>query len=139
MADEERSEIVRFLKQRAGDNLRGVAHYHEDGYELLYVRDDVARRYDDDRFAELFSTIREEMSERAQQESVYELGRLHCTVRLFDEGIVLNFSQGDRLGTSVSLDPEAASNLTTFAYECIRRLHRDSPQTVVAEPAWLNK
>jgi hypothetical protein len=49
------------------------------------------------------------MSKRTQQESVYELGRLHCGVRLFDEGIVLTFSQGDRVGTSVSLDPEAAA------------------------------
>ena len=134
---EEASQFVGFLKRQAGENLRGVAHYYEDGYELLYAREDVSRRYDEDRFEELFSTIRKEMSERTQQESVYELGTLHCTVRLFDDGIVLNFSQGDKIGTSVSLDPEVASNLTNFAHECIRHLHRDTVQTVAAEPEWL--
>ena len=139
MGESNPEELVAFLKQRAGDALRGVAHYYEDGYELLYVRDDVAHRYTDDHFEQLFGTIREEMSEQTVQESAYNLGTLHCTMRLFDDGIVLNFSQGERVGTSVSLDPEAASNLTTFTYECIRHIHRASPESVTTEPNWLKR
>lgn len=41
MSEDKQRHLLTFLKDRAGDYLRGVAIYDADSYETIYIRDDV--------------------------------------------------------------------------------------------------
>ncbi|MFW5929553.1 MAG: hypothetical protein ACOCT0_03950, partial [Halobacteriota archaeon] len=45
---EENERLVSYLESEVGDALRAVGRYDRDGYEVLYIRRDVAEEYDAD-------------------------------------------------------------------------------------------
>ena len=59
------------------------------------------------------------------EERAFPFGNSYVTVRRFEEAIIVHFPTGSNRGVVVSLEPEAASNLTTFMIECLRRIHDD--------------
>ncbi|WP_335998526.1 DUF7522 family protein [Halorientalis halophila] len=131
------NELVEFLDDRAGEYLRGAVHYSESDYEVLYLRDDVNERYTDETLAELFEYYREQNRAR-EREKPFDLGNDHCTVDFYDEAILFHFTQGDDVGTVITLDPGAGRDVNQFIVECLEQLHRNSPQRIDAAPDWID-
>lgn len=129
--------LATFFRQETGDALRLVAHYSDDSLELVYLRDDLERRYDDDDFRETFRNHRKDRRVAASQSEILDAGTQHCTLRVYDEAIVFNFSQTDDIGTIVSLNPDVGQNLLSFITRSLNELHKESPQQVTA-PKWVS-
>ncbi|WP_435125724.1 hypothetical protein [Halobaculum sp. D14] len=139
MNTRERNPVVAFLETAAGPLLRGAWQYNHDDYYTLYLRDDVADRYSDTDFEALFDALRTSGPRDDVLEQLGEIGRLHCDVRMYDGAVTLHILQRDDVGTLVSLDPDAATDLTSFVNQLIRELHSHSPQEFDAAPTWMDR
>lgn len=114
-------ELVDELHGEAGGGLRTVAVYDREGYDLLYVREDVTSRLE-----ELADEIHDDLVLQgignAHLESLFDAGELHCSIHRFDEVTVFHFVAGEYSGLFVSIDSEVDVPLATFAETCKRRL-----------------
>jgi len=137
MPKESATRLVNFLEDQAGEYLRGAIHYSTDEYVSLYMRDDVDALYSSEEIQKLAEYYRQENQGRAGGEQ-FELGTNHCTVNFYDDAILFHFSQGDEIGTVITLEPEADRNIVEFITECLRQLHHNSPQQIAEAPDWLN-
>ena len=132
------NRLVEFLQTRADDYLRGAVHYSADDYETLYMRADVDDLYSPENMEELFRYFRHKNRDQNRKEP-FDLGNDHCTVDFYDDAILFHFTQGEEVGTVITLDPEAGRDIVQFITECIELLHRDSPQEISNAPEWIRE
>jgi len=136
MPEESANRLVTFLEEQAGEHLRGAIHYSEDDYRSLYLRDDIDALYSDADMNELYRYYSEQ-SKVQNAEEPFTLGECHCNVSFYDDAILFHFSQGDHIGTVITLEPEAGRDIVGFITQCLRLLHSDSPQSIENAPKWL--
>lgn len=136
MAKAAAGALVKFLQKQAGDYLRGAVHYTADDYETLYLRDDVGALYSGEKMQELFEYYRQVNRDQTLAPP-FDLGNDHCTVDFYDDAILFHFTQGDDVGTVITLAPEAGRDIIQFITECLEQLHKNSPQEIGAAPDWL--
>lgn len=128
--------LVEFLQSQAGDTLRGAVHYTSDDDEVLYLREDVADLYSEETLVELFRYYRQRNREK-DTEDPFDLGNCHCSVDCYDDALLFHFTQGDEVGTVITLAPQAGRDMLSFITACLEQLHRNSPQDIDNAPAWL--
>jgi len=116
--------LVRFLEREAGKHLRGALVYDEDGYEMLFLRDDIRRVRLRSEVDEIVGLLRD--SSKGVEEGTFPFGDFHGSVRCFEEATFLHFPLDDG-GVAVSLDPGAARDLNTFAGACLEHIHENPP------------
>jgi len=108
--------LVEELQDEVGDSLRAVAAYEENDCTLLYERDDIASK------SRVIDTIHEELILEGMGteylESVFQVGRLNCTMHSFDEAMCFHFVRGSMRGVFVSLDVDALLPLEDFVSIC---------------------
>lgn len=115
MAQLNAQDLVTALQLRAGESLRCIGHYTPEDWSIEYVREDVQAQHSTDEIEEVVEDLRWQAFKKEQAESQYDIGELECSIRVFDQGLVMNFPERDRAaGTVVTLDPEAARQLVGF-------------------------
>jgi len=134
--EESASRLVKFLNDQAGPHLRGAIHYSEEGYDSLYMREDVEELYSDAKMQELAEYYRYQSTAQNSEEP-FSLGNCHCNISCYDDAILFHFAQGDDVGTVITLDPEAGSDILGFITQCLKILHTESRQTINNAPMWL--
>ncbi len=117
--------LVERLKSRVGDDLRSVARYDESGYELVYLRDDVAEQYDDERLDDIFENLRMEAILMTDDEQRYDHGPLDCVIRSFDRAVEMHFALSRSEGVAISLDAGAMMRARSFTGELLRVVRDD--------------
>jgi len=117
-------ELASFLEQRAGDSLRAVGHYSAEEYGVVYLREDLRQQYTDDEIEGIVEELRWESFGKSNQEGQFHLGELNCSIKAFEEAVVMHFPSDGKHGTLVSLDSEAAQDLLQFIDECLSRIER---------------
>lgn len=113
-------DLVNYLEDRAGEYHQGTIRYTRDDFDILHLREDVRETYLTSRIARILRRVRPESS--IDETRSFQFGELTATVRLFEEVIIIHFPRGNERGVVVSLEPETASNLSTFVSECINRI-----------------
>jgi hypothetical protein len=68
----------------------------------------------------MLKRLRPEASQNEEQS--FPFGDLHATVRVFDDAIILHFPVAANQGVVVSLEPDAARQLTTFINRCQQQI-----------------
>ena len=101
------SSLVDTLHERAGDSLRIVGRHEAESWDIGYVREDLQGTYETDVVDEIADDLLLNVLANERQESLYELGEMRATVRLFDDGFVVHVPTGERTGCLVSLDGDA--------------------------------
>lgn len=119
--------LVGFLRDRAGEHLRGVVRYDRDSHELLYRRRDVGRAFSDDDLARVVDDLRRGSADPHRLDGMNARGELCCTVRVFDAAVELHFPHAPDAGTVVALEPKAATRLRAFVDDCIDNLAAERP------------
>lgn len=117
--------LVEFLRSRTGEALRGAAHYDDDTYDILYIREDVREQYTSAEITQIFATLRQEKQTAQYQERALHLGGHRCSVDVYRDGILMNFIQNDFSGTVISLDASVGSDLLNFIDSCLEELTAD--------------
>ncbi|WP_348612160.1 DUF7522 family protein [Halobaculum rarum] len=130
------NELVQFLHTEAGEYLRTALHYTATDYETLYLRDDVDAAYTGGGMDEFVAYYRQKSREQ-EPDRPFDLGNDHCTVSIYDEAILFHFTQGENVGTIITLSPEAGRDIVQFITECLEQLYHNSPQEIDDVPTWL--
>lgn len=117
--------LARYLNDRVDDLLRGVAHYQEDEFTVVYLRDDIRKQRHHDEVEQMLSRIKHEGS--AKEEQSFPFGHLHATLRIFDETIFLHFPIENQTGVVVALEPEVAQSLNSFVGDCLDHIYDEYP------------
>lgn len=100
-------ELVAALRDRAGDDVRVVGTHDDSDWEIAYMRDDLRDAYSTASVDDIADDLVFDALGVEQQESLYELGDLRATVRLFDDGFVVHVPVADHEGVLVSLGEDA--------------------------------
>ena len=120
MSEDSHRNLITFLKSEAGEYLRGVAAYNADGYETVYLRDDVRTKRFESEVDRMIDRLRQESRAREQRSFPFE--DLNGIVRSFSDGMVMHFPRAQERGTVITLDPEVARQLNTFMEQCLQRI-----------------
>lgn len=126
MAQKEISRTLStYLNERIGDLLRGVAHYQEDGFTVVYLREDIQETRHREEVNKMLQRIRHEGT--AEEEQSFPFGHLHATLRVFDETIFMHFPIENQTGVVVALEPEVARSLNSFVGDCLDHVYNEYP------------
>lgn len=136
MVAHDSDQLVEFLREKAGPALRVVARYDGDSYEFRFVRDDIESQYSREELRQHVESFRIDENVAKALERDLIAGDHHCSIRIFDETVILNFTQGAGLGTIISLDPTAGRDLLAFITEALRVLDSTNEQ-IKSKPNWL--
>lgn len=106
------------VKSLYGSDLRSVIYLHEDGRDVLYLRDDVDGSAE--RLSSAFETLMMDVMSAPVDEVTFPHGDLRCVTRRFEEAVELHFPLSETEGAALALDGDA-----TETYEpSIGRLQR---------------
>lgn len=120
-------KLVSFMKERAGDYLRRVAHFDADQRELLYARDDVRDQYTEEEIDAIFEDRFFNSFVMKHQENLYVHGELNCHVRFFEDGIELHFPHDRLSGTAVAFDPHAVADIEGLINDALNKVYGEYP------------
>lgn len=98
------ADIAEALHASVGDALRVVGFHEGADWHIEYMREDVREGYGDGSIDDIADDLVLDVLSSPRQESLYELGDLHATARLFEDGLVVHVPTDDRSGYLVSLD-----------------------------------
>lgn len=131
-------ELVDFLLEETGDTLYVVVEYDSDEWRFLYVRDAVRERIEGWKIHtdEIIDDFRREAHRNTDREQLFNVGSFYCSLHLFDELLLVHFSQPDEQGIIFGYDPAAASHLTTFVELCLPHLREQVLADVGGQPSW---
>lgn len=120
MTSDRHQDLLRYLKDQAGEYLRGVAVYTTDDYKIVYLRDDIrSPRFESEADA-IITRIRQES--RVREHRSFPFDDLRGTVRAFGDAMVMHFPRTQERGTVITLDPGVARDLNTFMGGCLKRI-----------------
>lgn len=123
MVQERARRLVEFCDRRAGQYLRGVFVYDDDGIEVVTLRDDVRAVYSDDGLAALAEAARRVQAIGSRVGAAGPaMGDVEAHVHAFENAVVLQLPVDETAGIVVSFDSEAGSQLARFIQECIEQL-----------------
>lgn len=120
-------KLATYLCERAEEFVRSVGYYTDEEYELVYMREDVAAQYTEDELQAVIDDLRLEGLATPRQESLYVLGKLNCTVRCFNAGVVMHFPHDRTSGTVAVLEYDAATQLHSFIAGCLNEIYDEYP------------
>lgn len=112
--------LTPYLKDAAGEYLRGVVWYEGDEYDIRFIRDDLRTQRLKSEVDEMIDRLRGES--RVSERRAFPFGEVNATVRSFEEAMVMHFPSTQGRGTVVTLDPEVARQLNTFVGNCLERI-----------------
>ena len=122
----DRESLLRELRAAIGDALRVVATYDRNGYDPVYVRENVA-----DRVNERADAVHEELVLQGigqeYLEDLFGAGDLQCSMHRFDELTAFHFAAAEHTGLFISLDSGADISLASFAEACKRHMDEADP------------
>lgn len=109
MATKMASRLEEFFLDRVDEKLRSIVMYEEDGFEVVYLRDDVGEQYTD---VEIDDAIDESRMESLAapiyaDQFAEDHGELTCMVKCYEYVIEMNFVLDDGVGAAVALDAGA--------------------------------
>jgi len=103
------------LRDHVGESLRSVARYDADGYEVLYLREDVDADYVSEELGEIYDDLVLSGLGTTRVESLFNAGDLECTVYGFEDASVFHVVSGRESGLVVSVDSDTAVNMAAFS------------------------
>lgn len=104
--------LVSDLQTIAGDAILGIGVYDGGDYDVLFINDDFAERYAQDRLDEIARDMYlEGVSVEYQQQMLSDMGDLNATVRLFEGATSINVPLSENAGVGVGLDGAATISM----------------------------
>lgn len=120
MSKEDVEELTPYLKETAGEYLRGVVSYEGDEYEIRYIRDDLRTQRLKSEVDKMIDRLRRES--RPGERRAFPFGEMNGIVRLFEEALVMHFPSTQGRGTVVTFEPDVARQFNTFIGSCLDRI-----------------
>lgn len=114
MGVEYEADLLGALRDLVGEDLRVVASYDREGYDVVYARGDL-----EERIVAYADAVHDELVlqgiSRDHLEDLFVAGDLHCAMHRFDEATAFHFPQAEYTGLFVSIDSDASVDLDEFS------------------------
>lgn len=138
MARRTTQKLIDYFHQRAGGALRVVFHYdnRSEDFEIMYMRDDIQSEYSERELETHFDTFRRDAHLAEVQQGKLRTGDHHCSIRVYDETLLFNFTLGQRYNTIISLDPDVGRDLLSFVAESMEQLQDEADALEWDPPGW---
>ena len=123
MSQEAVERLTKYCRERAGERLRSVVAYDRSGYELVFLRDDLQTRYDQERFdwlVERANTVHEEVYTAGGHDS--PLGEAEATVHYFENAFVVQLLMAADRGYLATFDSRVGKALGAFIDNCLQHV-----------------
>lgn len=117
MAGHGRRDAVEELRREVGDALRAVAWFDPDGYEVLYFREDIAAKHDEDSIDDVYREQIFEVLNEDYRIDLFDVGDPEGTVYLYADAYVLRYLTGSG-GLFVSVDRADEVDLDGLVTRC---------------------
>lgn len=112
--------LVERMRTHVGDALLGLGWYDTDSYEVIYVSDNFATRYPEDKLADIAHDMYlEHISGEYQETLLYDFGELRGTLRLFEEGVAFHVPTGETTGFGFGVEIEAMPEAVALIDVCL--------------------
>lgn len=113
-------EMVERLRATAGQSLLGVGRYDADEFEVLYISENFATRYPQDKLSDIAHDMYlEHISSEHQENLLYDFGELRATVRLFEGGAAFHVPTGETTGFGFGVEMDAMSDAVELVDVCL--------------------
>lgn len=111
MPDQLASRLQEYFEAQTNDGLRSITRYDQEGFQVDYIRDDVAQLYDEAELQEAIDESRFDTFSAPIYDRVYadDHGDLTCMAICFENVLEMNFVLEDGVGVAVGLDIESLS------------------------------
>ena len=114
----EQKELVDVLKDELGGSLRAVGRYDKEGYDVLYIRDDVAEEFSEEDIEDIHHDMVLKGLGNQHIESLFNDEALECSIYQFEDSVRLHFVNDDYLGYYVSFDYNGDVNPSRLVDDC---------------------
>lgn len=118
MPREAARRLERFVKETVGDDLRTVVLITEDGWEGIYLREDLKQNYSKSVYEETVELFRPTEDTRFSSDVTLPLGTRHASIFHHEEAFVMRFRYDWNEHILVSVSPEAGHDLLDFLGDC---------------------
>lgn len=114
----EQKQLVDFLKEEVGDRLRAVGRYDKDGYDVMYIREDVIEEFSHDDIEEIHHEMVLKGLGNQHIEALFNDENLDCSIYQFETTVRLHFVMEDYRGYYVSFDYDGDTNPSRIVDKC---------------------
>jgi hypothetical protein len=111
-------ELVEFLREEVGSNLRAVGKYDKEGYDVLYAREDVVDEFSQEDIQKIHHEMVLKGLGNQHIESLFNDEELECSIYQFESIVRLHFVKEDYRGYYVSFDYSGGTNPSRIVDEC---------------------
>jgi len=123
MVAEAADRLTTYCRERAGENLRSVVEYDDDGYVVAYLREDLQTQYRGDKFDELVHQAREVHKQLvAAGAKGSPLGSAQATVHYFENAFVIQLVVDEQQGYFATFNSSVGQTLGAFITDCLERV-----------------
>lgn len=117
MAKDVAKRLTEFVREQTGNGLRTIVILTDDGWEGVYLRDDLRKEYDYGSFDTAVEAFRNTQLDTPGAAPL-PLGDRRAAVFYHENAFVLQFPYSERETILVSITPEAGQNLLEFIENC---------------------
>lgn len=110
--------LEQYVKEAVGDDLRTVVLITEDGWEGIYLREDLKQEYSKSVYGETVELFRPTKDTQFSSDLTLPLGTRHAAIFHHDEAFVMRFRYSWDKHILVSVSPEAGHDLLEFLGDC---------------------
>lgn len=114
----EQKQLVDFLKKEVGDRLRAVGRYNKEGYDAMYIREDVAKEFSQQDIEEIHHEMVLKGLGNQHIEALFNDENLACSIYQFETSVRLHFVTEDYRGYYVSFDYDSEINPSKIVDDC---------------------
>jgi hypothetical protein len=124
MPTESAQRLTTYCRERAGEDLRSVVEYNDDGYVVAYLREDLQTQYNGDEFDDLVQQAQEVHKQLvAAGGTGSPLGNAQATVHYFEHAFVIQLVVDEQQGYFATFNSSVGQTLGAFITDCLKRVH----------------
>lgn len=118
MAKEAAHRVTEYVKEKCGDDLRTVVLITEDGWDGIYLRDDLKEEYTKTVYGETVELFRPTEDTHFTSDLSLPLGTRHAAIFHHEEAFVMRFRYSGNEHILVSVSAGAGHELLEFLGDC---------------------
>lgn len=114
--------LVKYCKERADRSLRTIAVLYEEDCEILYLREDLQKKYGPEQYKSVADSFKIEMGMDGHDMVEPPVGDKQVIIHYHERAFVFQFEHDDCHSILMSIEPAVGSQLKSFINECQQRI-----------------
>lgn len=118
MTADSTNRLVEYARDQMDDALRTAFILYEDGFEVLYLRDDIRKTYSADQYKRVVESFRTDPNVDTPEEGGSQIGEKISLIHYHEGAFVFQFPHEDCHSIILSVETHIGSQLKSFIEGC---------------------